>query len=66
MVYIFGSLLSMREYDLMLLTSTTKTSLAAKLLNYQYNKLCKTFSKFYNIHSKLIIKYNGGLKTLLE
>ena len=40
----------------------------AKLLKqgYRYNKIRKAFSKFYHIHSELIIKYNIGLKTLLQ
>ena len=42
--------------------------LTAKLLKqgYRYNKIRKTFSKFYHRHSELIIKYNIGLKTLLH
>ena len=42
--------------------------LTSKLLyqGYQYNKLCKAFSKFYHRHSELIVKYNVGLKTLLQ
>ena len=43
------------------------TCLTAKLLQqgYRYNKLRKTFSKFYRRHYELIFKYNVGLKTLL-
>ena len=26
----------------------------------------KTFSKFYHRHSELIVKYNNGLKTILQ
>ena len=33
--------------------------------NY-YNKIRKAFSKFYHSHSELIVKYNIGLKTLLQ
>ena len=36
----------------------------AKLLKqgYRYHKIRKAFSKFYHRHSKLIVKYNIGLK----
>ena len=42
--------------------------LTANLLNqgYWYHKIRKAFSKFYHKHSKLIVKYNIGLKTLLQ
>ena len=42
--------------------------LTAKLLKqgYRYNKIRKVFSKFYHKHSELIVKYNIGLKTLLQ
>ena len=45
--------------------------LTAKLLKqgYGYHKIRKkkTFSKFYHsLHSELIVKYNIGLKTLLQ
>ena len=42
--------------------------LTAKLLKqgYIYNKIRKAFSKFYHRHSELIVKYNIGLKTLLQ
>ena len=42
--------------------------LTAKLLKqgYRYHKNRKAFSKFYHRHSELIIKYNIGLKTLLQ
>ena len=43
--------------------------LTAKLLKkqgYRYHKIRKSFSKFYNRHSELIVKYNIGLKTLLQ
>ena len=33
---------------------------------YQYHKLRKLFSKFYHVHSELIVKYNLGLKTPLQ
>ena len=40
----------------------------AKLLKqgYRYHKFQKAFSKFYHRHSELIVKYNIGLKTLLQ
>ena len=42
--------------------------LTATLLQqrYRYNKLRKTFSKFYRRHYELISKFNDGLKTLLR
>ena len=42
--------------------------LTAKLLkqDYRYNKIRKAFSKFYQRHSELIVKYNIRLKTLLQ
>ena len=42
--------------------------LTAKLLKqgYRYHKIRKTLSKFYHRHSELIVKYNIGLKTLLQ
>ena len=42
--------------------------LTAKLLKqgYRYHKIRKAFSKFYHRHSELIIKYNIGLKTILQ
>ena len=42
--------------------------LTAQLLKqgYRYHKIRKAFCKFYNRHSELIIKYNIGLKTLLQ
>ena len=38
--------------------------LTAKLLKqgYRYHKIRKAFSKFYHLHSELIVKYNIGLK----
>ena len=52
-------------------------SLTAALLTCYYSKTCvtgplkidkirKSFSKFYHRHSELIVKYNIGLKTLLQ
>ena len=42
--------------------------LTVKLLKqgYRYHKIRKAFSKFYHKHSELIVKYNIGLKTLLQ
>ena len=42
--------------------------LTAKLLKqgYRYHKIRKAFSKFYHRHSELIVKYNMGVKTLLQ
>ena len=42
--------------------------LTAKLLKqgYRYHKIRKAYSKFYHRHSELIVKYNIGLKTLLQ
>ena len=33
---------------------------------FRYHKICKAFSKFYHRHSELNVKYNIGLKTLLQ
>ena len=42
--------------------------LTAKLLKqgYRYHSIRKALSKFYHRHSELIVKYNIGLKTLLQ
>ena len=42
--------------------------LTAKLSKqgYIYHKIRKAFSKFYHRHSELIVKYNIGLKSLLQ
>ena len=42
--------------------------LTAKLLeqSYRYHKIRKAFSKFFHRHSELIVKYNIGLKALLQ
>ena len=69
MVYIFLSLFVLLECVLILMTSTTgHLFLTAKLLKqgYRYHKIRKAFSKFYHRHSELIVKYNIGLKTLLQ
>ena len=43
-------------------------SLTAKLLQqgYRYQKIRKTFSKFYRRHYELVSKFSVGLKTLLH
>ena len=53
---------------LMSVISTIEAFLAARVQNqsYQYHKLLKALSKFYRIHSELIVKYNVGLKTPLQ
>ena len=33
---------------------------------YRYHKIRKAFSKFYHMHSELIVKYNIRLKNLLQ
>ena len=60
MVYIFHSLVC---FHVSVFNNRTQF-LTAKLLNqgYRYHKLPKVFSKFYRIHSELIVKYNIGLK----
>ena len=42
--------------------------LTAKLLKqgYRYHIIRKAFVEFYHRHSELIVKYNIGLKTLLQ
>ena len=44
------------------------SKLTSKLLKqgYRYHKLCKAVSKFHHRPSELIVKYNIGLKTLLQ
>ena len=53
----------------MLVTLTTETIfLTSKLLKqgYQYHKIRRAFSKFYNGHSELIVKYDNCFKTFLQ
>ena len=52
----------------LLIGQQRKLILTAKLLKqgYKYHKLRKAFSKFYHRHTELIVKYNIGLKTLLQ
>ena len=47
--------------------NTCNKVLTAKLLGqgYRYHKLHKAFSKFYQRHFDILLKYNVGLKTLL-
>ena len=42
--------------------------LTAKLLKqgYRHHNIRKAYSKFYHRHSELIVKYNNGLKNLLQ
>ena len=48
--------------------NNTNLFLTAKLLKqgYRYHRIRKAFSKFYRRHSELSVKYNIGLKTLLQ
>ena len=48
--------------------SKSNLFLTAKLLKqgYRYHKIRKAFSKFYHRHSELTVRYNIGLKTLLQ
>ena len=48
--------------------NTRNKLLTQKLLkqDYQYHKLCKTFSKFYRRYYDLISKFQVGLKSLLR
>ena len=64
MVYIFLSLSVLLECVLMFMN----LFLTANLLKqgYRYHKIRKAFSKFYQRHSELIVKYYIELKTLLQ
>ena len=70
MMYIFLSLFVLQECVLMLmiLNNNRNLFLTAKLLTtgYRYHKIRKAFSQFYHSHSELIVKYNIGLKSLLQ
>ena len=70
MVYIFLSLFVLLEYVCSNVDDFNNRNLflTAKLLKqgYRYHKIRKAFSKFYHRHSELIVKYNIGLKTLLQ
>ena len=65
MVYIFLSLFILLECDDF---NNRNLFLTAKLLKqcYRYHKIRKAFSKLYYRHSELIVKYNIGLKSLLQ
>ena len=69
-MYTLSKVFDLREYVLMLMTSTKENIFfTAKLSKqgYRYHKLRKVFfSKFYHRHSEMILKYNTGLKTLLK
>ena len=64
MVHIFLSLFALQECIRMLMNQF----LTAQLLKqgYRFHKIRKAFSKFYHRHSELNVKYNHGLKTLLQ
>ena len=68
MVYIFCSLLVFRDCSNVSDFNNNYQFLTAKLLKqgYQYHKIRKSFSKFYHKHSESIVKYNIGLKALLQ
>ena len=68
MVYIFLSLFVLLVCSNVDDFNNSNLFLTAKLLKqgYRYHKIRKSFSKFYHRHSELIVKYNIGLKTLLQ
>ena len=68
MVYIFLSLVGLLECANVDDFNNRDLILTAKLSKkgYRYHKIRKAFSKFYHRHSELIVKYNTGLKTLLQ
>ena len=69
LVYIFSQLIRFaRVYSNVDDFNNRNLFLTAKLLKqvYRYNKIRKAFSKFYHRHSELIVKYNIGLKALLQ
>ena len=69
MVYIFLSLSVLSECVLNVdYFNNRNLFLTAKLLKegYRNHKIRKAFVKFYHRHSELIVKYNIGLKTLLQ
>ena len=70
MVYIFLSLFVLLECVLINVDDFNNRNLflTAKLLKqgYRYHKIRKAFSRFYHRHAELIVKYNIGLKTLLQ
>ena len=64
MVYIFRARVCSNVDDY----NNRNLFLTAKLLKqgYRYHKIQKAFSKFYYMHSELIVKYNIRLKTPLQ
>ena len=66
MVYIFLSLFVLLECAVDF--NNRNLFLTVKLLKqgYRLHKIRKAFSKFHHRHSELIVKYNIGLKTLLQ
>ena len=68
MVYIFLSLFVLLMCSNVDDFNNRNLFLTVKLLKqcYRYHTIRKAFSKFYHRHSELIVKYNIGLKTLLQ
>ena len=68
MVYIFLSLFVLLECSYVDDFNNRNIFLTAKLLKegWRYHKIRKAFSVFYYRHSELIVKYNIGLKSLLQ
>ena len=69
MAHLFLSLFVLQECVLMFADFNNRNLfLTAKLLKqgYRYHKIRKALSKSYHRHSELIVKYNIGLKTLLQ
>ena len=68
MVYIFLSLFVLLVCSYVDDFNNINLFLTAKLLKqgYRYHEIRKAFSKFYHRHSALIVKYNIGIKTLLQ
>ena len=67
MVHTFRNLFVLREYVLMMMTSTKETNF--RVLIYQNKSIdtinfVKLFSKFYNRHSELNVK--GKLRTFFQ
>ena len=69
-LYIFLSLFVLLECVLINVDDLNNRNLffTTKLLKqgYRYHKIRKAFSNFYHRPSELIVKYNIGLKTLLQ
>ena len=67
-VYIFQLIRFARVCSNVDVFSYRNLFLTSKLLKQgnRYHKIRKAFSKFYHRHSELIVKYNIGLKTLLQ